>query len=382
MYRTYKIRIMPTDEQIALFNQYVGATRFIWNYFLEIQNALYKNNEKYLSAAKMGLKLKELKEEFVWLRDISHHTLVGAVRELDFAFQQFFKGITNPPKFKCKRNDTQSFYARNDRFYVKSCNELHLDKIGTVSVKHLDKHLKIGRTEKYKTVRVLCKNSKWYVYVSCECESQATLSTQGIMGIDVGVRHFVTAYQDKKYVVLDYITSNERYKFLKRKQNYLLKCFWRKVRKHTDVVSKRQQRYKRLLNRVTHRLQGLRRESLFTICNTLLANNLATIIVEHLDLQEMHQSDSKYLRTQLSETPLYLFKQMLRSKCEERGIDLREVPVRFPSSRRCSNCGYVYPHSIGSVHMYECPSCRMSLDRDKNAARNLCSALQKSVSIM
>ena len=41
-YKGYKIRLYPTKEQEELMWQHVGASRYIWNYMLELQIAVKK----------------------------------------------------------------------------------------------------------------------------------------------------------------------------------------------------------------------------------------------------------------------------------------------------------------------------------------------------
>ena len=41
MYKAYKFRMYPANEQEILINKTIGYTRFIYNYFL----SQYKNNE-------------------------------------------------------------------------------------------------------------------------------------------------------------------------------------------------------------------------------------------------------------------------------------------------------------------------------------------------
>lgn len=47
------------------------------------------------------------------------------------------------------------------------------------------------------------------------------------------------------------------------------------------------------------------------------------------------------------------------------------VPRFFPSSRRCSECGYILPELKLSTRRWLCPECGAIHDRDINAAINL-----------
>jgi len=47
----------------------------------------------------------------------------------------------------------------------------------------------------------------------------------------------------------------------------------------------------------------------------------------------------------------------------------------FPSSKTCSNCGYKKETLSLSERVFECESCNFTIDRDLNAAINLCKAV-------
>ena len=49
LFRTYKVRLLPTDIQQDQFYKFNNACRFIWNTCLEIQMMLYNNDNKYIT---------------------------------------------------------------------------------------------------------------------------------------------------------------------------------------------------------------------------------------------------------------------------------------------------------------------------------------------
>ena len=64
MIKSYIIRLFPIKEQEQLFWQHIGASRFIWNYMLDLQEKRYAEGEKHLSTFDMcyvltGMKKKE-----------------------------------------------------------------------------------------------------------------------------------------------------------------------------------------------------------------------------------------------------------------------------------------------------------------------------------
>ncbi len=65
------------------------------------------------------------------------------------------------------------------------------------------------------------------------------------------------------------------------------------------------------------------------------------------------------------------FVRLLEYKLEERGKYLIKVDRFFPSSKKCSTCGYINKTLRLSDRTWVCPSCSATHDRDTNAAHNL-----------
>jgi putative transposase len=64
-------------------------------------------------------------------------------------------------------------------------------------------------------------------------------------------------------------------------------------------------------------------------------------------------------------------RRQLAYKTEWRGGKLVVADRFYPSTKTCSNCGAVKAKLRLSQRMYHCDSCGMTIDRDRNAARNL-----------
>jgi len=61
----------------------------------------------------------------------------------------------------------------------------------------------------------------------------------------------------------------------------------------------------------------------------------------------------------------------MQYKCLKYGIEFVEVDKWFPSSKTCSECGYVKNKLSLSEREFRCECCGTIMDRDKNAAVNL-----------
>jgi putative transposase len=93
MIKSYKIRLLPNQEQEQLLWKHINNSRFIWNWGLSYQIELFKKGEKYLSGYSLKKVLTQLKqqEEYKWLNEVSAQTLNTTILDLDDAYKRFFK---------------------------------------------------------------------------------------------------------------------------------------------------------------------------------------------------------------------------------------------------------------------------------------------------
>ena len=98
----FKFRIYPNAEQQKIINQTLGCARFVYNHFLAIRRDNWQEKHESVTYVKSSRMLTELKchPDFVWLKSVDSMALQEALRNLDRAFQNFFKKQSGYPKFK------------------------------------------------------------------------------------------------------------------------------------------------------------------------------------------------------------------------------------------------------------------------------------------
>ena len=111
MLRAYKYRIYPTDEQKALLAKTFGCCRFVYNWALNLKITAYKERKETLGNVYLtNLMKSELKAEHEWLSEVNSQSLQSALRNLDTAYNNFFRNTKaiGFPRFKSRKNK-QSF---------------------------------------------------------------------------------------------------------------------------------------------------------------------------------------------------------------------------------------------------------------------------------
>lgn len=111
MIETYRFRLQPTKEQEVLLNKHFGSVRFIYNWALEFNQKRYASQQKYMNSIAMNCagETVKLKEANPWLYEVNSQSLICAIGHLDKAFNNFFAGRAEFPRFKSKRLNKDSF---------------------------------------------------------------------------------------------------------------------------------------------------------------------------------------------------------------------------------------------------------------------------------
>ena len=65
----------------------------------------------------------------------------------------------------------------------------------------------------------------------------------------------------------------------------------------------------------------------------------------------------------------YSFKELLKTTALREGVKLVIVTEEY-TSKTCSCCGFIHK-KLGKSKVFDCPSCRVVMDRDENGARNI-----------
>ncbi len=366
MYKSYKIRLYPTKEQEELLWKHIHACRFIWNYMLAYQEECYKNGI-LLNAYDLIKVLTPLKkqQEYMWLNEVSNHSLQYVCKNLNHTYKMFFKGIRNHPKFKSRKKSKKSFLVREDRIYFNNDKTVTITKLSKIKIKGF-----YNNPSKIIKPCISYINKKWMLSFITECENQTPILTDNSMGIDLGIKELAVVSYDNKKIVFHNINKSKRIRTLEHKLKHIQRIINRKYRTNGNYEKTNNiLKYEFIENCIHFKLMNIRHNYIHQTTHKLVSFLPRIVVMEKLNILSMMKN--KHISKYLSEQGLYEFMRQMKYKCEWNGIKFIQVDRYYPSSRICSCCGNIKKDLKLSDRTYNCLICGLSIDRDYNAAINL-----------
>lgn len=361
--RAHKIRLDPTNKQATALARAAGCARFAYNWALgewgrqhEAHKCDPKNNPKP-SQYSLRKELNAIKRaQFPWMLESTKCAPQEAIIDLGKAFASMWDGRGRYPRFK-KRGINDSFRLSSGQFAVKG-RLLRVPNVGWV---RLTESLRFedGRPT---TVTISCRAGCWYASILCEVSTEVSHAATGVvLGVDVGVREYVTSDG----------TRYEVPRALRACQGRLTRAQRDLARKEKGSVNRKKARAR--VARLHQRVSSQRADWLHKL-TTDIANRADVVVIEDLNVAGMLRN--RRLALSVSEASFGEFRRHMEYKTIDRGTELVVADRWYPSSKLCSVCGTKTKSLPLGVRRWVCGDCGVQHDRDLNAARNLASLVK------
>lgn len=404
MIRGIKIRLYPTTEQEILFWKSCGLARFAYNWGLDYQRKNREQGGKYIPKGEMRKLFKKFRDEnedMKWISECSSEIPDQALYDLDEAYNRFFSGASKFPKFKKKFKSEFSFYHSSNKIIVKD-NLIRLEKIGWVKMNDENRLVRgkykgkdKAQNAKVYNPRIKYNGKYWYLSVGIDVADISNERKTDIrLGIDVGLKEFATCSDGTVFYNINKSKEIKRLtKKLKREQRKLsrqqranidyyekiqgkdhkehLKPVWKRPLKDCKNIQKQNKKIKR----IHRRINNIRLNHQHQVSNSIVKTKPKAIVVEDLNIQGMMKN--RHLSKAIQDVSWYRFMTFLKYKSERNGIDFIKADRFYPSSKKCSKCGYIKKDLQLKDRVFKCPCCNNTIDRDFNASINLANYIEK-----
>ena len=354
----YKFRLYPNAEQEVQIQKTCGCCRYVYNHYLAERQNVYEQKHETLGYNACSNDMTQLKKSLDWLREVDATALQSALKDLDMAYQNFFRRVKRGekpgyPRFKRKRDHHKSYKCKGSIKVLDGA--VQLPKLGKVKCA-LSKKVE-GRI----LSATVSQNpsGKYFVSLCCTDVDIAPLPKTGsVVGVDVGIKSFAVTSDGAEF-------ANPKY--LRKSEAKLAKLHRRLSRKQKG--SKRREKARLAVARMHEHIANQRRDMLHKLSTQLVREN-DIICIE--DLAPSNMVKNQKLAKAISDAAWGEFRRQLEYKAKWYGKTVSVVDRFYPSSQLCSVCGTQWPGTKDlSVREWTCPHCGAHHDRDVNAAQNI-----------
>ena len=361
MLKAIKIRIYPSAEQVDFINKQLGCCRFVYNNCLAFRKDSYQNEHVSVSSSEAVKHITVLKKDNEWLKDVHSKVLQQSVRDMNQAYDNFFKRHKGFPKFKSKHDNRQSCRFPKDAFIGVRGNRIDLIKVLKdihFKCSRNDEHYLNRNQDKVKSITLSKEpNGKFYLSVLIDKPLRQVPQSSSMVGLDLGIKDFAVT-SDGQVIENFHFKKNEESR-LKRLQRQISKKI---------VGSKNREKARLRFAKLNEKIRNKKLNFLHDVTNHLIDEN-QVIVMEDLNVKGMVRNHK--LAESISEVNWGEFRRMLAYKAAWHGRQLVFIDRFYPSSKRCNHCGYIYKELTLKDRQWVCPECGSLIDRDYNAALNI-----------
>ena len=349
-FKSAQFRLYPNQAQEKMLVQHAAASKFVYNKMLELRTALWKHSKSKTSLYWSYAWLKFLRLKHTWLGEVPVETLRGACRNLDQAFQNFFRKDAKYPKFKRSKTPKKSFtFTQTGKF-----KEGHLNIPGLGQVR-CNWHLSVPPEAIIKVTVSTNGTGKWLASVTYKyAPKPAPPPKHRLIAYDLNIGSIVTNTGKV------YKTPRALRKGLCKLK--LLQRGLKRMKRGSCAYKERQRRIASLHAKIAGTRKFFHSQFAYNICR-----DNQVICVDKLAVKNLVRNPK--LSRAISDEGWGNLEIRIRQKAKEMGREIIESPRFFPSSQLCA-CGFQHRDLTLSNREWVCPQCTRANNRDANAAQN------------
>lgn len=386
IHKAFKIRAYPTQEQRRLFVRTEGACRYVYNRVLRELGESYEAKKrgdvyKAKSVIDMSREVTQWKkqEETAWLAEVPSGSIGQALRNLDVAFQKFFKGQTRYPKKHHRQMACSIQSSLDPRHKDKAAAWLNRQVLfpgfGIIKLAQPER-LPASQPKMLTLSRDAC--GRYFIAFMAVVEQDLLPPNGRTVGVDLGVRTLAVYSTGEK------VDAHQAAQKLKRRLKHAQRSLSRKKgARKGESKSNRYRRQRQRVARIQCRIADARRDTQHKLTDDL-TKRFGVVCLEDLNVKGMTRSakgtkespgknvaQKSGLNRGIANAGFGEIRRQVEYKAAWRGGAVLFADRFAPTSRTCSECGTYQQKFSLKIRQWTCPDCGAVHDRDENAAKNI-----------
>lgn len=373
MIKGIKVRIYPSKEQEIYISNLLGCCRLVYNQTVTYYEKVFAETGKPPSKKKAYANFMRIKEDNSFMREVHSKPLAESFHFAIKAYDNFFKAIKcgrdkngqlkfDQPTFHKKTKHDSCLFPRQAFRYIRGNRISLTKKLSNILFKcsREDEHYLNHHQKRIRSVTLRRKGSGIYIcsiLVDDIRIKPMSAAEKGNVGIDLGVKT-VAVMSDGETIENPKIYE-KHYRRLSSLDRRMNRC---------KLGSRRFKKAKRRLAKCHAKIANIR-DNFQHQLSARLVREYSGIFTEDLDCNKM--SKTLVAKRHFNDVSMRSLLDKIEYKCKWYGRMFAKVCRFFPSTRTCSNCGYVRPLIKLKEREWYCPKCGCHHDRDLNAARNI-----------
>jgi transposase len=209
--------------------------------------------------------------------------------------------------------------------------------------------------------RLVLEKNEYFMMIPRKKVVSEPKTMHSYCGIDMGIRTFATVFGSEGCTEVDYHAASLD-KLNKRIDGM------RRNRFHPLEVKQRLRTRRRKLNKCERRKTNMVDELHWKTIRCILNKHNFVFYGDIKSHDIVKDGENRWLNRRFQDLRLCEFKQRLEEKCIERNRYFVAVDEHY-TTKTCSCCGTM--NEPGKSKVYHCSSCKRTMGRDVNAAKNI-----------
>lgn len=311
--------------------------------------------------------ITELEEKYPYVKDTPFDIRANAIKDAHTATMNAIKLSRKTHKYveltyRTKKDLTQSIFipkksVKTNGFYVRILKDMKYSESIKESEINGDCRLCYKKTIGY------------YLLITCKEKEKSHKKQEKIdkyCSIDPGIRTFATIYSPSSIMEI----GNTDIKRIDRLQSHADNI----KKEMNNVKSRKRQKLNKAMLKINLKVRNLVKE-LHYKTGKFICKNFQNILIPTFETQDlvMKKDGKRKLSKKTSRNTMtwshYLFRCRLIHQARKYGSNIYIVNESY-TSKTCSSCGHIND-KLGSSKVFNCPKCKVKIDRDINGARGI-----------